>query len=312
MVSKGNERRSAKRISYICEIQCEGKGIGRLNTRINDISVTGLFIDSLAHLAVGSILKLRFVVLGIPLEVEGEVRYCMSQVGMGIQFTNLKPEQEYTIRCLVEKEPFSKERFTSLSKAARSADGQTGNLPALPQVATTKSLNQPQRPSPPAGAEPRLTTSPNNHQQPLRQTTQLQSVQPQPVNAPVQSVRQMNSGYLAQTMPDEQTILTGNFAIINLLDVIQMIENSKVSGELSIALSEGRGHIYFNEGRLVNAKLGVMTGTHALSVFLDLTEGSFAFRKTDKEYTQIFRTESNTGLLLDILAAKDEENAHIN
>ncbi len=311
MVSKGNERRTAKRISYICEIQCEGKGIGRLNTRINDISVTGLFIDSLAHLAVGSILKLRFLVLGIPLEVEGEVRYCMPQVGMGIQFTNLKPEQEYTIRCLVEKEPFSKETFNSLSKTAWSGDGQTGSLPPLPQVVTPKTLNLPPRnPSSPVNGQ-RLQP-PSSQPSPLRQGTQLQSVQPQAANAPVQTVRQMNSGYLAQAMPDEQTILTGNFAIINLLDVIQMVENSKVSGELTIALTEGRGHIYFNEGRLVNAKLGVISGVQALSVFLDLTEGSFAFRKTDKEYAQIFRTESNTGLLLDILATKDEENAHIN
>lgn len=311
MVSKGNERRKAKRISYICEIQCEGKGIGRLNTRINDISVSGLFIDSLAHLAVGSILKLRFVVLGIPIEVEGEVRYCMPQVGMGIQFTNLKPEQEYTIKCLVEKEPFSKEQFISLSKTALSGDGNTGALPTLSQVVSTPKSQLPQKNLSPT-AQPRLQAPPNTYPQPVPSGTQLQSVQPQPVNPPAQTVRQMNSGYLAQTMPDEQTILTGNFAIINLLDVIQMVENSKVSGELSIALSEGRGHIYFNEGRLVNAKLGVITGAHALSVFLDLTEGSFAFRKTDKEYTQIFRTESNTGLLLDILATKDEENAHIN
>jgi hypothetical protein len=310
MVSKGNDRRTAKRISYICEIQCEGKGIGRLNTRINDISVTGLFIDSLAHLAVGSILKLRFLVLGIPLEVEGEVRYCMPQVGMGIQFTNLKPEQEYTIRCLVEKEPFSKEQFTALSKTSLSGTGHTGQLPSLPQVAPTQNLapkNPPQQP-----VQQRVQANSPNHQPAVRQGTQLQSVHPQAVNSTVKTVRQMNSGYLAQSMPDEQTILTGNFAIINLLDVIQMVENSKVSGELSIALPDGRGHIYFNEGRLVNAKLGVMTGTHALSVFLDLTEGSFSFRKTDKEYTQIFRTESNTGLLLDILATKDEENAHIN
>jgi hypothetical protein len=180
----------------------------------------------------------------------------------------------------------------------------------LPEVAATKSVTLPPRPAPPLPVGPRVQTPLANNQL-LRQGTQLQSVQPA-VPPPVQPVRQMNSGYLAQTMPDEQTILTGIFAIIILLDVIQMVEYRNVSGELSIALAEGRGHIYFNEGRLVNAKLGVISGVQALSVFLDLTEGSFAFRKTDKEYTQIFRTESNTGLLLDILAAKDEENAHIN
>ncbi|MEW6126101.1 MAG: DUF4388 domain-containing protein [Acidobacteriota bacterium] len=304
MVSKDNERRRAKRVSYICEIQCEGKGIGRLNTRINDISITGLFIDSLAHLAIGSILKMRFVVLGLPMEIEGEVRYCMPQVGMGIQFLKLKPEQEYAIRCLVEKEPFDKNIYLSLTKSTVPLN--SGGL-TLPQNSPpTGNLSTGKSPQPANEANP--PTAPLNKPAPPPAGTRVPT---QNLNPP-QAVRQMNSGYLAQSMPDEQTILTGNFAIINLFDVIQMIENSKVSGELVIPLNDEQGIIYFNEGRLVNAKFGLLTGSQALSIFLDLHEGSFAFRKTDKAYTQIFHTGNNTGLLLDILASKDEENAHIN
>ena len=38
------DRRSAKRISYLCEVEWEGNGMSRVNTRVNDLSITGAFI----------------------------------------------------------------------------------------------------------------------------------------------------------------------------------------------------------------------------------------------------------------------------
>ena len=124
--------------------------------------------------------------------------------------------------------------------------------------------------------------------------------------------QQVNASYLSNlSMPDESTILMGNFAIINLFDVIQVIENSKVSGELVINLSKGGGRIYFNEGQIANARTGLISGIPALSLFLDLTEGSFEFKKTDKDYLQVIQAPSNTGLLIGLLTAKDEEAANL-
>ena len=100
-----NDKRRAKRINYTCEIQCEGNGIGRITTRINDISASGLFIDALAHLPVGSILRLRFTLRGTLIDVIGEVRYCMPKVGMGVQFLTLEPEHQAVIEQLVEGKP---------------------------------------------------------------------------------------------------------------------------------------------------------------------------------------------------------------
>lgn len=238
---KSNERRRSKRISYICEIQCEGYGIGRITTRINDISVTGLFIDSLAHLPVGSVIKMRFTLRDLPIEVTGEVRYCMPQVGMGVQFLDLKPEHADVIESLVEGKP--------------------------------------------------LDT--------------------QPLALPAATDRQPVAGHGdAATATDDEPILMGNFAVINLFDVIQMVENSKVTGALSVNAPDVQGEVFFNEGLIVNAKAASSYGVNALNKFLNLRDGSFEFRRTDREYMPALQATSNTGLLLDLLAAKDEEAAY--
>ena len=54
------DRRNSKRITYICEVECETAGAHRITTRINDISLTGMFIDSMTSFAVGAVLKLKF------------------------------------------------------------------------------------------------------------------------------------------------------------------------------------------------------------------------------------------------------------
>ena len=85
-MSYGKERRVAKRISYICEVQCEGSGISRLATRINDLSLTGAFIDSITCYPQGTILTLRFHIKDILIETTAEVRYSMQRMGMGLHF----------------------------------------------------------------------------------------------------------------------------------------------------------------------------------------------------------------------------------
>src|SRR5436305_10908610 len=91
-MNSGKERREAKRISYICEVECEGAGINRLATRITDLSITGAFIDSMINYAPGTQLTLKFRVKDQPIETECEVRYSLRQMGMGVQFINMRPE----------------------------------------------------------------------------------------------------------------------------------------------------------------------------------------------------------------------------
>jgi hypothetical protein len=59
-------------------------------------------VDSIANFPVGSRLQLKFKVGKSLIEVESEVRYCMPQIGMGVCFLNLKPEDRVEIALAVE------------------------------------------------------------------------------------------------------------------------------------------------------------------------------------------------------------------
>ena len=174
------ERREAKRISYICEVECEGAGINRLATRITDLSITGAFIDSMINYAPGTQLTLKFRVKDQPIETECEVRYSLRQMGMGVQFINMRPEHLALLEHLIEGKPL---------------------VVPLPIV--------------------------------------------EPPSAPASSAQYM---------------LTGNFAIVSLFDVIQIIENNHLTGALVIASSVAEGEIYFNDGQIVSAQLAETVG----------------------------------------------------
>ena len=228
------DRRSAKRIPYICEVQCEGSGLARLSTRINDLSTEGIFVDSMTCYGVGAVLKLRFYVRDVLIEVSGEVRYGMPQVGMGIHFLDLKPEDRTAIESFVEGKPLPK---------------QTAEAP---------------------------------------------------------------SGSLAETVPSApqtQKVLTGNFELVSLFDVIQIIENSRLTGALLIVSPSATGEIHFNEGLIVDGEAGSDTGLKAINKFLGATEGVFEFKKSVRAYERAIQTTSNTGLLLDLLHSHDEKES---
>ncbi len=240
----GKERREAKRISYICEVECEGAGISRMATRITDLSITGAFIDSMINYAPGTQLTLKFRVKDQLIETECVVRYSLRQMGMGVQFVNMRPDHLALLEHLIEGKP--------LAPPAPPAPAPVVPAPAMPAPVAV---------APPAPAAP------------------------------------------------AQYMLTGNFAIVSLFDVIQIIENNHLTGALVIASVVAAGEIHFNDGRIVGAQLPGMVGQDALIKFLDVTEGSFTFNKSDTEYPRTIQAGSNMGLMLDLLRIKDEEAA---
>jgi uncharacterized protein DUF4388/PilZ domain-containing protein len=225
----GKERRVAKRISYICEVECDASGVSRIATRINDLSMTGAFIDSMTCFATGTILNLRFHVKNIRIETTAEVRYSMPQMGMGVHFLDLKPEHKAALESLIEGKPL-----------------------VLPTPAV----------EPPAPAASRATD-----------------------------------------------MLTGNFAVVSMFDVIQIIENNRLGGALAVDSQAANGEIQFDGGQIVGAQSGLETGVEALKHFLDVTEGSFEFKRTSVSYTRTIKAGSNMSLMLDLLRVKDEEAA---
>ncbi|HUK91404.1 MAG TPA: DUF4388 domain-containing protein [Blastocatellia bacterium] len=104
-----------------------------------------------------------------------------------------------------------------------------------------------------------------------------------------------------------QKILSGHLAEVSLFDIIQIIENSKLSGVLLITSSASQGEIHLADGRIIGARAASDTGVPALGKLLDSTDGTFEFEKSNKEYEQTIQASSNTALILDMLRAKDEE-----
>ncbi len=228
------DKREAKRISYLCEVQCEGVGLSRLATRINDLSMTGAFIDSLTCYAPGTSLRLRFHIKDVLIETTAEVRYAMPQMGMGVQFLDLKPDQLAALESLIEGKP--------LIRAQATPDQQVGS-----------------------------ESEPNG--------------------------------------PNTPDLLLGNFAIVSMVDIIQIIENNRLSGALGVMSPAANGEIHFNDGQIVGAHSDLSTSTDALKGFLDVTEGSFKFRRSATHYPSTIQAASNMSLMLDLLRVGDEETA---
>ena len=122
------------------------------------------------------------------------------------------------------------------------------------------------------------------------------------------------TGQLRDARPSEaapqrsQKILSGNLADVNLFDIIQIVENSRLTGVLQVASSAVCGEIHFDEGLVVGAKSGIDFGRKALSLFAGAADGSFEFEKTSTAYDRTIQTTSNTALILDMLRIKDEED----
>jgi hypothetical protein len=208
-------------------VECETAGANRLTTRINDISKTGVFIDSMSSFAVGSVVKLKFRILDHLIETLGEVRYSMPQVGMGVRFINLTGEHMALLESLIEGKPL-----------------------VMPEPAAEQ-----------------------------------------------------------QAEAANEAVFSGNFAVVSLFDVIQMIENGHLTGALDVMMPGTCGEIYFNSGQIVDAKSGSDSSLTALNKFLGTTEGRFQFNKSNKDYEPTIQSTSNMALLLDLLRAKDEEEA---
>lgn len=91
------EKRQTGRATLMVEVHYEGPGV-RAETRISDISETGVFIDAMIPIPVGALLRLTFTLpTGRFIEVDGRVAHCQPRIGMGVEFINLKPEDARSI-----------------------------------------------------------------------------------------------------------------------------------------------------------------------------------------------------------------------
>jgi hypothetical protein len=99
------DKRANKRVSYPCEVECSGVGVGMspLNPRISDLSVTGAFVDSVVTLPAGTTMRLKFSLPSLVVNCVGEVVHDMPQFGMGVRFVDLTPEQKLALEEVVAR-----------------------------------------------------------------------------------------------------------------------------------------------------------------------------------------------------------------
>jgi hypothetical protein len=122
------------------------------------------------------------------------------------------------------------------------------------------------------------------------------------VTGPLRAARRSEPAQLRS-----QKILSGNLADVSLFDIVQIIENSRLSGALSVTSTAAAGEIHFDEGLVIGAKSGVEIGRKAMGNLAGAVDGSFEFEKSNAVYDRTIQATSNTALILDLLRSKDEE-----
>ena len=101
--------------------------------------------------------------------------------------------------------------------------------------------------------------------------------------------------------------LAGDLSAISVFDAIQVIENAKLTGLLTIDGHSVEGHVMFNDGRIVDAECGGDTGDLGFQGVVEITTGTFDFQKTPSSFPIKIQALSNTNLLLDTLRLLDEK-----
>ena len=104
------------------------------------------------------------------------------------------------------------------------------------------------------------------------------------------------------------TTLAGDLSAISIFDAVQVIENARLTGALSIEGVEQQGSILFNHGLIVGAASGEVEGQEAFRRIVETTSGKFDFERTSQEFPVTIKAASNTNLILDSLRQLDEDN----
>lgn len=111
----------------------------------------------------------------------------------------------------------------------------------------------------------------------------------------------------AQTHPSHFATLAGNLTDINVFDAIQVIENAKLTGSLTLTNETQSGRVLFNDGRIVDAESAGATGQAGFRQIVEITSGGFEFQKSAEGFPETIQAASNTNLILDTLHQLDKE-----
>jgi hypothetical protein len=112
-----------------------------------------------------------------------------------------------------------------------------------------------------------------------------------------------------RTVKRSQVTLAGDLSAVSIFDAVQVIENARLTGALSVTSDTRQGRVFFNEGRIVGAESGEAAGEDAFRKIIEAITGTFEFEKAAAEFPVTINAASNTNLILDSLRQLDEEKA---
>ena len=100
--------------------------------------------------------------------------------------------------------------------------------------------------------------------------------------------------------------LAGDLSAISVFDAIQVIENARLNGILTLTQPKRQGQVKFNDGRIVDAVCAGDVGDIGFQKVVEITSGTFEFQKTEEQFAIRIQALSNTNLILDTLRMLDE------
>lgn len=101
--------------------------------------------------------------------------------------------------------------------------------------------------------------------------------------------------------------LAGDLSAVSVFDAMQVIENARLNGILTLTSENREGEVKFNDGRIVDAACGSVVGEQAFQQVVEITSGTFEFQKTPEQFQTRIQALSNTNLILDTLRLLDEK-----
>ncbi|HEX7333497.1 MAG TPA: DUF4388 domain-containing protein [Pyrinomonadaceae bacterium] len=101
--------------------------------------------------------------------------------------------------------------------------------------------------------------------------------------------------------------LAGDLTAISVFDAMQVIENARLNGVLTLTGPNYDGVVKFNEGRIVDAVCDGQVGELGFQRVVEITSGTFEFQKSSEQFPTRIQALSNTNLILDTLRLLDEK-----
>ena len=101
--------------------------------------------------------------------------------------------------------------------------------------------------------------------------------------------------------------LAGDLTAISVFDAMQVIENARLNGVLTLNGPKYEGQVKFNEGRIVDAVCDGQVGDLGFQRVVEITSGTFEFQKSSEQFPTRIQALSNTNLILDTLRLLDEK-----